>query len=192
MRFAPVLTHCVGNVRDQLQTELVSQICQDHPLIEGDPQILRTMMDEMVDDLGDELTRLYQALRVQTPNVLIVQAGYPLVIDPEATDCYGLHEAELEWFEETNRAANDRIREIVELEGGIYVDVEEAFLGHGACGDDPWIRGLSLWGRDLPGPLPDHPGDLAEHSFHPTAEGHIAYSAAINDAIRRHVPHTGE
>jgi lysophospholipase L1-like esterase len=116
--------------------------------------------------LGGRLTGLYADVADAAPNALIVVTGYPLLFDHVQGDDLKTQ------INRATAALNLTIKTAVESarNSGVnifYVDVTEAFAGHGiGSSDDPFINATG----------PD--------AFHPNAAGYRAYAKAISAAIR--------
>jgi lysophospholipase L1-like esterase len=120
-------------------------------------------------DLEDLLTGLYAAVRAAYPNALIVVTGYPLLFELVPPDL-----ATKTQINTATTLLNCAIRNAVDAAADpniVYVDVTDAFAGHGIGAlDDPFIN--------APGPKP------SVEDFHPNAAGYRAYAKAISAAIR--------
>lgn len=110
--------------------------------------------------LGPELVASLAAVRTVAPKATIVVTGYPLLLDSSVTQAGFVNAGVL--------ALNEVIASAVALAGDkvVYVDVVNAFLGHGIGSADAWILA---------------PPDV--FAFHPTAEGYTAYADAIRSAL---------
>ncbi len=119
----------------------------------------------------------------------IIVAGYPRILDP---DCGKSQPAVFsdKTADIINRMAtlfNEELRNIVEECRGegiriCFVSVEEAFDGHGAYAEDPWINPVIAKPQEQ---------DLKEtavmsmYSMHPNAKGCEAYAACVQEMINR-------
>ncbi|WP_344028655.1 SGNH/GDSL hydrolase family protein [Pseudonocardia kongjuensis] len=113
------------------------------------------------------------AVRLQAPDARIVVLGYPRLFEPGATcDVPGVPNAARR--EALNRAAdtlNDALADAAQRFRGQFVDVRDAFAGHGLCGAEPWIN-------------PPAAGSPA--AYHPTAAGYRdGYLPALDAAAAR-------
>ena len=99
-------------------------------------------------------------VRTVAPKARIVVTGYPLLLDSSVPQAGFVNAGVL--------ALNEVIASAVALAGDkvVYVDVVNAFLGHGIGSTDAWILA---------------PPDM--FAFHPTAEGYTAYADAIRSAL---------
>jgi lysophospholipase L1-like esterase len=110
--------------------------------------------------LGPDLVAALAAVRDAAPKATIVVTGYPLLLDESVPQAALINAGIL--------ALNAVIASAVELAGSgfVYVDVVNAFAGHGIGSADPWIV------------APPDP-----FAFHPTPEGYTAYADAIRAAL---------
>ena len=110
--------------------------------------------------LESDLVASLAAVREAAPKATIAVTGYPLLLDSSVPQA-GFVNAGIV-------ALNGAIANAVGLagDGFVYVDVVNAFAGHGIGSLDPWILA---------------PPDL--FAFHPTAEGYTAYADAIRAAL---------
>ncbi|MEU6698786.1 SGNH/GDSL hydrolase family protein [Pseudonocardia sp. NPDC046786] len=113
------------------------------------------------------------AVRLQAPDARIVVLGYPRLFEPGAAcDVPGVPNAARR--EALNRAAdtlNDALADAAQRFRGQFVDVRDAFAGHGLCGAEPWIN-------------PPAAGSPA--AYHPTAAGYRdGYLPALDAAAAR-------
>lgn len=119
--------------------------------------------------LAGDVASLIQSVRAAAPNAKIVVTGYPYLYDPVAP---APNDPFAPFIDKATLLVNN-------LNGSIaaaaqdprvqYVDVRDAFLGHGINSADPWIN-LNL--ADLTSP----------DNFHPNAEGYAAYFAKLSAA----------
>ena len=119
--------------------------------------------------LAADVAAMIQSVQAAAPNAKIVVTGYPYLFDPFNLDPghpmtpFILQATAL--ANELNRNIADAVRdtdtEATEIE---YVDVRAAFAGHGIISDDPWINGATG----------------TADSFHPNAEGYVAYYKALS------------
>ena len=118
--------------------------------------------------LGGRLTDLYAEVADTAPNALIVVTGYPLLFDHVQGDDLKAQ------INRATAALNLTIKTAVESARNsgvniVYVDVTEAFAGHGIdCG--------------CPVPFINPPG-TGINAFHPTAAGYVAYAEAISAVL---------
>jgi lysophospholipase L1-like esterase len=118
--------------------------------------------------LGGRLTGLYADVADAAPNALIVVTGYPLLFDHVQGDDLKTQ------INRATAALNLTIKTAVESARNsavniFYVDVTEAFAGHGIdCG--------------CPVPFINPPG-TGINAFHPTAAGYVAYAEAISAVL---------
>ncbi|SDP55046.1 Lysophospholipase L1 [Actinopolyspora xinjiangensis] len=106
--------------------------------------------------LPAELAGTYDAIADAAPAARVAVVGYPRLF--ELGPCLSLlSEFERGRLNEAADTLNSVIAEQAEAAGFSFRDVREEFAGHGVCGGQPWINGLSY-------PI--------EESFHPNAAGH--------------------
>lgn len=118
-------------------------------------------------DLPGRFERLFAAIKAAAPQAKIVVLGYPRLF--EAKSCAG-------GLSEAKRAAvNDGADALASVTGAAaiaagvtFVDVRDAFTGHGICGDDPWIHPLT---------------SPVANSYHPTRSGQVGYLRALESAV---------
>jgi lysophospholipase L1-like esterase len=123
-------------------------------------------------ELGSHLTDLYGDVAEAAPKALIVVTGYPHLVESTAPfDPVLIAALNSAWD-----ALNRTIREAVLAanptgDNIVYVDVTDAFAGHGiGSSDDPFIIGPT-------------PGVSRVEDFHPNAAGYRAYAKAISAAM---------
>ncbi|MEV1292564.1 SGNH/GDSL hydrolase family protein [Pseudonocardia sp. NPDC049635] len=112
-------------------------------------------------------------VRLQAPDARILVLGYPRLFEPgPACDVPGVPNATRRAA--LNRAADtldDALADAAQRFRGQFVDVRDAFAGHGLCGADPWIN---------------PPGAGSPAAYHPTAAGYRAgYLPALDAAAAR-------
>lgn len=114
----------------------------------------------LLPELATDLAATLAAIREAAPKATVFVTGYPLLFEPSADPRVAAVNAGIV-------ALNTVIQTAVAAAGPgfVYVDVTEAFAGHGIGSSDPWINGLS---------------DAAP--FHPNAAGYAAYADAIRAA----------
>ena len=121
--------------------------------------------------LAGEVAAMIRSVQAAAPNAKIVVTGYPRLFDPvEATHPMASFIAQatlladgLNWSLANAAEATDTKKHRVQ-----FVDVRDAFAGHGIYSEVPWINGA----------IPASPAD----SFHPNAEGYEAYYTALSKA----------
>jgi lysophospholipase L1-like esterase len=120
-------------------------------------------------ELGRRLTDLYAEVAAAAPHALIVATGYPLLFelvqgDPDRDLKAQINDATTRLNCAIETAVDNAQDADINI---VYVDVTEAFAGHGiGSSDDPFINATG----------PD--------AFHPNAAGYRAYAKAISAAIR--------
>ncbi|NNG38155.1 SGNH/GDSL hydrolase family protein [Flexivirga sp. ID2601S] len=132
------------------------------PVIDAALTVLR-------EQLPTRLSTVYDAIRARAPKARVVVAGYPRLFN--GVDC------SLVTFFTTQEMTrlNDAADELAQVIGGAadaagfeFVDVRDAFAGHAVCDPQAWIHDVVL-------PI--------QESFHPTADGHGAYTSAVGRAF---------
>ncbi|MEV1129025.1 SGNH/GDSL hydrolase family protein [Agromyces sp. NPDC049794] len=110
--------------------------------------------------LATDLATTLAAIREAAPKATVYVTGYPLLFEPSADPRIAAVNAGI-------MALNSVIQAAVTAAGPgfVYVDVTQAFAGHGIGSATPWINGLS---------------DAAP--FHPNTAGYAAYADAIRAA----------
>lgn len=127
---------------------------------------LRTLRE----DLPASLRALYAEIRGRAPDATVVVTGYPRLFDRE--DCQLITfftEAERMRLNDAAVELSALIRTEAEAADIGFVDVLAPFVGHAICDDPAWIHGVSL---------------PVEESFHPTPDGHDAYTAAVLSGLK--------
>jgi lysophospholipase L1-like esterase len=124
-------------------------------------------------ELGRRLTDLHGEVAAAAPNALIVATGYPLLFelvqgDPDRVLKAQINDATTRLNCAIEKAVADSQAAGVNIE---YVDVTEAFAGHG------------IGGSGVPFINPPPPLGTAINAFHPTAAGYVAYDEAISAAL---------
>ncbi|GAA2043663.1 hypothetical protein GCM10009819_32920 [Agromyces tropicus] len=117
-------------------------------------------------EFADDIALVVTTLRQRAPDAKVIVAGYPLLFWENGS---GVN-PKYAWADEVNDetvALNDRIQGVVEVNGGVFVDVEDDFDGHGIGSSDPWINDRNWLSLST--------------SFHPNATGYLAYAAAIRE-----------
>jgi lysophospholipase L1-like esterase len=126
--------------------------------------------------LGRRLTDLYADVAERAPKARVMVTGYPLLFSPALSDPFLTIKLQIN---AATAALNSTIEQAVSVANDAdvnihYVDVTEAFAGHGIGGEPEFIN-----------PLCDAPCDPIEllGAFHPTADGYQAYADAIAAAL---------
>jgi lysophospholipase L1-like esterase len=157
LNLSGVLAACTAGTPEQCQTAITSAVA-----------LLSVSCGGRSEELLNRLTDLYAEVAETAPNALIVVTGYPFLfelVDPNLALKTQINNA--------TAALNCTIQKAVaEAEAAginiVYVDVTEAFDGHGIDGsEEPFI---SAAGTGI-------------NAFHPTAAGYVAYAAAISGAL---------
>lgn len=117
--------------------------------------------DAMVADgtVASRVAATVDAIQARAPGAKVIVTGYPRLFEPTVTRAYA------QQINNSTVALNVAIRAGVQSAGGVFVDVEGAFAGHGIGSSSPWINDWS-WLNTSAG-------------FHPNASGYSAYLAQI-------------
>lgn len=120
--------------------------------------------------LSTSLNTVLDEIRDAAPRATVYVTGYPLLFEILGpTDPYLTQKAAVNAGIMT---LNGSIQAAVDTRDGVvYVDVVEAFAGHGIGSGDPWIIAPTL---------PPAPPSL--EAFHPDPDGYAAYADAIRAA----------
>ncbi|GAB3558869.1 lysophospholipase L1-like esterase [Actinopolyspora lacussalsi] len=106
--------------------------------------------------LPAELAETYDAIAAAAPQARVAVVGYPRLF--ELGPCLSLlSEFERGRLNDAADTLDSVISEQAAAAGFSFLDVRDDFSGHGVCGAQPWINGLSY---------------PVEESFHPNATGH--------------------
>jgi lysophospholipase L1-like esterase len=148
--FADVMTTC---------TLSSDQGCEDAVAAAG--EVIRT-------ELPGRLERLLAAVDAKAPIARVVLLGYPRLF--ESGDCVsGTSPAKRAAVNSGADALATTTAAAAAAAGVAFVDVREAFTGHGICGADPWLHAITL-------PVGD--------SYHPNRDGQIGYLRALEAELR--------
>ena len=116
-------------------------------------------------ELGRRLTDLYAEVAAAAPNALIVATGYPLLFDdPDLLETQ-INDATTRLNCAIEKAVADAQAAGINI---VYVNVTEAFDGHGIGGSEELFI---------------NPPGTGINAFHPTPAGYVAYAAAISAAL---------
>jgi lysophospholipase L1-like esterase len=116
------------------------------------------------DELPGKLDRVFAAIEARAPSARVVVLGYPRLF--EANSCLG-------GLTSAKRAAINAGADLMatvtaasaERAGAVFVDVRQAFAGHGICGAQPWLHALT---------------SPTSNSYHPNRSGQAyGYLAAL-------------
>ncbi|MEU6373616.1 SGNH/GDSL hydrolase family protein [Streptomyces sp. NPDC046909] len=109
--------------------------------------------------MADELAALYRDIKARAPHAEIAVLGYPQALSATGTcPVIDLGSAKRGYMNDFADALAEGTKAAADKESVTFIDVRDAFQGHGACGSDPWINNLSS-GTEV---------------FHPTLAGYIA------------------
>jgi lysophospholipase L1-like esterase len=149
--FAEVMTTCSVSS---------DQSCEEAVARAG--EVIRT-------ELPGRLDRLLGAVEEKAPAAKVVVLGYPRLFEPK--DCLsGLSEAKRAAVNGGADALATTTAAAAAAAGVVFVDVRDAFAGHGICASDPWLHGLKF-------PVGD--------SYHPNRSGQAGYFTALESALQR-------
>lgn len=134
------------------------------------------------DGINRKLYDCYWRIHKAAPNATIIVAGYPKLLDPGG--CLVFSPMEVSALNSAVSTVNKRIEALVNslkpymsIE---FVSVEEAFEGHGAYADDPYINPIMFPARDQD---LDTGNALSAYSMHPNLKGAQAYAACVQAKI---------
>jgi hypothetical protein len=99
-------------------------------------------------------------------------------ISPTNRYCDGLGSADVITLRAAADALDAELAHAARAVGARFLDVRQAFVGHGRCGNEvPWLHGVSvgLVGRRTP----------VAGSFHPTDAGQAEEARRLEDLLRR-------
>ena len=139
------------------------------------------------DGIGDKLSESYAAIAEKAgEQAHILVAGYPQLLDSTGIGFFvSKEEAQLVNTAVTN--FNKAIEQVVNesRNAGInisFVSVEEAFSGHGAYSDDPYINEI-MFGPILQEQDLKDIGVSSAYSIHPNYKGACAYAKCVQERI---------
>ncbi|TFC48892.1 SGNH/GDSL hydrolase family protein [Cryobacterium sp. TMT1-21] len=123
-----------------------------------------TTAGSLLGALAASLADTYAQIDAAAPKAHTIVTGYPYLFEPSTTDplINQLNGATLLLNQNIQGAVAQAQAAGADIE---YVDVAQAFSGHGIGSTDPWIQ--------MAGP----------DAFHPTPAGYLAYSDAIRAAL---------
>lgn len=139
------------------------------------------------DGIRDDIYNTYKKIeKAAGTNAQIIVAGYPQLLDPEGAGWF----SSLDEATQINTAVsnfNIEIEKIVEQcqsEGMkiCFVSVEDAFSGHEAYSDDPYINSVYFGTKDEDLKNIDK---CSSYSMHPTYDGAIEYANCVNKKIEQ-------
>ena len=141
----------------------------------GDSGCASAVADALVkvrEQLPAKLNATYADIRGKATNAHVVVLGYPILFDETVANC-GVGGMSLAKRKSLNKGAAELNRVIAarsQAAGFTWSSVEDEFAGHGICGTNAWLHGLTV--------LP--PTD----SFHPNNAGYrYGYLPALNAAL---------
>ncbi|MDO5138978.1 MAG: hypothetical protein Q4D71_11055, partial [Oscillospiraceae bacterium] len=158
----------------------------------GLPNLINKAWDDFNegnDPISEKLYNVYNDLwtKIGKKGTIIV-AGYPQLLDPEGGKIIfklGFDQTDAARINEEVSKFNDAIEQVVlrvkkEKDVNIYfVSVEDAFIGHGAYADEPYINGVKC-----PSTTEDLEDDLkSAYSIHPNEKGAAAYASCVQETI---------
>ncbi|KAA2261157.1 SGNH/GDSL hydrolase family protein [Solihabitans fulvus] len=108
-------------------------------------------------ELPGRFDRTYAAIRARAPQAKVVVLGYPRLFS--FTPCLlGLSQAKRKVLNDGANVLAEVTSDRARAAGFTFVDVRDAFAGHGVCAPNPWLHGLSV---------------PVNESYHPTASGQV-------------------
>lgn len=121
-------------------------------------------------NLYRELTSLLDAIRMRSPNAVVVVATYPTVLPSRGTcPSLRLQAREVATMRRVEADLAAITRSAAESRGAIVVDMHTLGNDHHACSPEPWTKG---WGA------------VSQSPFHPTVNGAKETAEAIAIAVR--------
>ncbi|MDP9793269.1 lysophospholipase L1-like esterase [Catenuloplanes nepalensis] len=124
--------------------------------------------------LADDLAALYTDIRARAPHARVLVLGYPRLVDEGTGSCGALSPSAANRKQVTHNADHlaAGIADAAGRAGVRFVEMRLPFLGHEACGADPWINGVD-------------PAQLSE-IFHPNRYGHaVVYTFMLTAEINK-------
>lgn len=120
-------------------------------------------------ELPARLDGVLAKIRMRGPSAQVVVLGYPRLFEVTPT-CVGRPSlVKRTKLNEGSDVLNAVIQQRVDAAGARFVDVRDAFAGHGICSPIPWINALTL---------------PPEESYHPNDAGHgSGYLPALQAAV---------
>ena len=147
---------------------------------------LKSKLDHYYDKGGfnDQLIDCYLRIHDAAPNATIVVAGYPKLLDPDGLQ-FLFGPLEIAQLNSVVEIFNDRIEDTIRQLSDqglpiVFVSVEEAFEGHGAYADVPYINDVRF------GPCDQDINVItaaSSYSVHPNARGAQAYASCVQAKI---------
>lgn len=121
--------------------------------------------------LVTDLVELYDEVQERSPKAKVVVLNYPQLIDQGTGSCGAAtpNTYRRGLIADQITALDASIKKATRKAGVKLVDVRPTFVGHAACGADPWINGANV------------PAQV--EWFHPNATGHAAYAETLASAI---------
>lgn len=109
------------------------------------------------EELPEKLDEVYAGITAAAPEAEVLILGYPRINEPGECPIPGYTEEKRERLNTGADTLTEVIAERAATAGFDYLDVRDAFAGHGVCGDVEWING---------------PRAVINESFHPNGSGH--------------------
>ncbi len=140
------------------------------------------------DGVRAKLLRVYRDIAARAGDqAVIIVAGYPLPLSPEGGGKAGFTPESARIMNASAAQFNAELRDVVEECRGegmniLFVSVEEAFDGHGAYSEDPYINPV------IPGANSQDLKSLmvaSYYSMHPNEKGAEAYARCVREIIGR-------
>lgn len=132
----------------------------------------------------DQLRNTYRRVAKSAPNATIIVVGYPPLIDPTGKNSDVFNELEATAINNGVATFNMEISKLVRecQKEGInieFVDVQDAFKGHEAYSDKPWINELEFTRDDDLNQLTP----ISSASIHPNNAGAAAIAKCVQEVI---------
>lgn len=119
------------------------------------------------DQLPARLDTTYATIKAAAPNAELVVLGYPRLFTPNDR-CRTMSRPKRQALNDAADQLSGVMGAAAARAGARYVDVREAFAGHGVCSGEPWINALV---------------SPTEDSYHPNRAGQAAYFRALTSAV---------
>lgn len=114
-------------------------------------------IDYVHDTLPGKLDATYAAIEQDAPNAEVVVLGYPRLYTLDGSCNIGIGDTARQYVNDAADELDETIAKRAANAGFEFVDVRDAFAGHGICSSDWWLNSTT-W------PLSD--------SYHPNKQGH--------------------
>jgi lysophospholipase L1-like esterase len=178
--FGFVLLDCIGT--DELAHDAVRALLGREP---RGCDIDDTELDRRARELKPRLEQFYRRLaELVGPDGNVIVLDYPHLFEAPDTwtagtgaRCDGFDRTDAQFLRSAGDELNDTIGAATAVSDRVhFLDIAPLFDGHGRCGADPWLFGVTFGVRQ---------GTFrVQASFHPTDDGHAAMADAIVERVR--------